>query len=66
MLLFDHFSVKTDFSKLELFLGCFTYLISPSHNFITFSSGNDKVIKKNYFLHILSYSQLCLIFLNMS
>ena len=34
MLRFDHFSLKTDFFKLQLFLVCFTYLISSSQNFM--------------------------------
>ena len=45
MLLFDHFSIKTDFFKLELFLVRFTYLSSSSQNFATFSSKSDQVKK---------------------
>ena len=66
MLLFDHFFVKNCFFKLELFLVCFTYLISSSQNFVTFSLKTDKVIKKSYFLQILKYLQLCLTILHMS
>ena len=44
MLLLNHFLFK-----LELFLLCFTYLVSSSQNFVTFSSKTDKLTKKSYF-----------------
>ena len=48
MLLFDHFSIKIGFFKLEIFLFCFTYLISSSQNFVTFSLKTDNAIKRSY------------------
>ena len=40
MLLFGHFSVKMYFFKLELFLVCFTYLISSFQNFVILKYWN--------------------------
>ena len=48
------------FFKLEPFLVCFTCLILSSQNFIIFLK------KQAIFLQILKYSQLCLMFLNIS
>ena len=64
MLLLDHFSVKTYFSKL--FLVCFTYLNSSSQNFVTFSSKTDKVINKSYFCRCLNIHNLVSYFQNCS
>ena len=49
MLLCDHFSVKNNIFKLELFVVSFTYLISSSQNFFTFHQKLTKLQRKVFF-----------------